>query len=590
MNIINRLFYAFVILHLLVQNVSAGSIWTAKLPGDATWHSLTGIGTLLVGTKSSLVSLDADNGQVLWQRDDMPKTSGASVKEIVGTPVLIVNDFTGSIKVKSSMRAIDITTGKDLWETEKHFGQAVGVYVAPTHELAVFFENGPEEASGTGEHGMWARAFHIYTGEKKWQTLYDNGGDVPLHPADNAGKFFVWMDLSGHQEPLIEGDFMYVPFKGVTCLNLNSGVIQWEVPFKPSYKSYKKSYAPLQIEGDVIYAAGNGEVRAIDKNTGALKWKSEKIRSALLAEVTIAGDLVFARLGGQFFESGARQWKLDEPLGVVALDKATGAEKWRYSNIKDGITNLLVLPDLQTVMLAGSQTLVGLDFTSVGKTKETFKVPLEFKRRMGGAEVAAAGLKVGGGLLTGGLLGAAKGAVSAAGGGKQRIDMPVALVRLDNGRVAVRGQQHVASFDPVSRAVDWSVYFSAPGTNNFSLVAMGAVVAFTQVAYTGMAMTSTSYTQAGQYQKSAFADTERFQKMASKRFSAAQSSRRHVFMLTTVEEGKKSGPGLIKLDMATGEAAGQILLDDKEPEYLVDDVTSRVYYFDEKSGITAYQL
>jgi hypothetical protein len=50
-------------------------------------------------------------------------------------------------------------------------------------------------------------------------------------------------------------------------------------------------------------------------------------------------------------------------------------------------------------------------------------------------------------------------------------------------------------------------------------------------------------------------------------------------VLTTVEEGRKKGTGLMGISLATGEGDKQIILDDKEPNYLGDEGLNRLFYF-----------
>ena len=57
-----------------------------------------------------------------------------------------------------------------------------------------------------------------------------------------------------------------------------------------------------------------------------------------------------------------------------------------------------------------------------------------------------------------------------------------------------------------------------------------------------------------------------------------------------VEDGTQKGPGLLKIDLATGEPRGQLLLNDKEPDYRVDEAVGRVFYFKGKNSIVAYQF
>lgn len=77
---------------------------------------------------------------------------------------------------------------------------------------------------------------------------------------------------------------------------------------------------------------------------------------------------------------------------------------------------------------------------------------------------------------------------------------------------------------------------------------------------------------------------------ASKRFSASQQARDNAYVLTTVTEGKESGVGLMTISLETGEPGAQVLLKDKEPEYVVDEVEGRLFYFNNKKQLLIYTL
>jgi hypothetical protein len=78
--------------------------------------------------------------------------------------------------------------------------------------------------------------------------------------------------------------------------------------------------------------------------------------------------------------------------------------------------------------------------------------------------------------------------------------------------------------------------------------------------------------------------------MAQKRYEASQHAREYAYVLTTVTEGKQSGVGLMALSLATGEPGAQVLLDDKEPEYEVDQLEGRLYYFNDRKQVLVYSL
>jgi hypothetical protein len=113
----------------------------------------------------------------------------------------------------------------------------------------------------------------------------------------------------------------------------------------------------------------------------------------------------------------------------------------------------MVLPEHHTVVFADAHNLYGLDISGAGVT-ETIEVPIEFKRKMGGGDIAKIGL----GAL-GGLSGLAKGAMSSS---KARLDVPVAIIRRD-GHIVVVGNQHLMGYDPVAQNLKWSTYYPAPG-------------------------------------------------------------------------------------------------------------------------------
>ena len=168
--------------------------------------------------------------------------------------------------------------------------------------------------------------------------------------------------------------------------------------------------------------------------------------------------------------------------------------------------------------------------------------------------------------------------------------MPVSLALQADGTVTVRGQQHIAGFDPAKNTLTWSNYFAAPGVNNFAVLAMGAVSVALAVANTGQAAMATSMSEHSRAVDGAIGSTDSFHKYAAQRFTATRAAGNSVYMLTNVEDGTQKGPGLLKIDLATGEPNGQLLLNDKEPDYRVDEAVGRVFYFKGKNSIVAYQF
>lgn len=584
---VRRRFWLAAVVLLVSPLHAAQQLWSVKLTEKPTWNTLTELGTLIVGTKGAVQSYDPDTGQVLWTRDDLDKTNAFNAREVQGAPYLLCNHSSGIAGSKVRLLAIDYLSGETVWEAEQVQGQYLATYPIPSAGIAIFVFNG--WGATKDEQGMLFRAHDLLTGEVKWQTKFGKANAVQLHIADNSGKFAPRLDLSGYQDPVIDGDIAYLGFRGVDALDLKTGEIKWTQEFKPGAKDFKRTYAPIRIDGDRLYAGGGGSVYAINKTDGSVIWQSDRISSyaglfksrdnAIVSQVEPINGKVFIRFGGNF--SNGQTVVLKEPLGVAAFDAATGAEAFKFTKPKEGITNLMVLPESNTVLFADASSLYGLDVAGATVT-EKFEVPIEFKRKMGGGDVAKIGL----GAL-GGLTGLAKGALAQS---KARLDVPVAIMRRDT-HIVVMGKQHLMGFDPVAQNLKWATYYAAPGnvlgdSLLFAVTAMAATAGNAQVAQSS-GYGSSQYNSGVSNIHSAL---DRYNRVAGKRKAATKSDGDYSYVLTNVEDGRKKGVGLMGISLDTGEGDKQILLGDKEPNYLVDEDLNRLFYFKGGKELIAYGL
>lgn len=564
-------------------------LWTLPLKEDAKWHALTGLGVLLVGTPSAVVCVDPETGKERWRRDKFKKTTAFNAREIAGTPWLLCNTSDGFMGTKFTLHLVDYLSGRTLWTTPEVLAHYMGTIPVPAKNLAVlvlnFFGDGSKESAG-----VFLVGYDLDTGKERWRSKYAATGEVVLHPADKVGMFSIpQMDLSGYHEPVIEGDALYLPYRGIHRVDLNTGELKWGVVFPTGDAGIKKAYAPLRVAGERIYGAGGGSVYAVDKNTGATVWFSERISefaglfkardNAIVGQIEPVGDKVFARFGGNF--SNGKEVTLRTPLGVVALDAATGKAVFASTGVKEGMTNLMVLPELNAVMFADAHHLYALDVAGTTAV-ESFRVPIEFKRKMGGGEVAQMGL----GAL-GGITGLAKAGFAQS---KARLDVPVAIHRRD-GTIVVQGKQHLMAFDPAGKAIKWSTYYPAPGGGlagmaMFALAATQGVMGNAQ-AMAGGGLGSSGYSSGV---STVHGGLDSFNAYAAKRAGATTGAATRTYVLTSVEDGKKKGVGLLGIDMGSGEATKKLILGSKEPDYLVDEAADRIFYFKDKGTVIAYQL
>ena len=581
-----RLLGSLLISSLLAVSLTAATArekWSQKLPGAARWHQLTPLGILLVGTDGALLAYDTEDGKVLWKRDDITKSNRNSARPIDGTPFLVANNFAGIAGSKVTLQLLDYVEGKTLWSTPQVMGQYLDTLPVPERDLVIFVLQTQEEK----EHGIFLFAHDLNTGKRRWATKFCKAGGIPLHTADNSGKFVPTLDLSGYHDPVVEGNEMYLGYLGVHCVDLDTGAIKWGVEFPPGDKNFKRTYAPLRIDGDLIYGAGGGSVQAINRRTGQLAWKSDRVSdyaglfkardNAIVSQLELVEGKVLARYGGNF--SDGRAVQLKEPLGVLVLDAASGRELFHMDKPKEGLTNLMVLPEIGAVLFADAANLYGIDVGS-DTPKETFKVAIEFKRKMGGGDVAKIGL----GAL-GGLQGLAKGVMAQS---KARLDVPVAISRMD-GHIVVQGKHHLLGFDPAAQDQKWSLYYAAP-SDALASSALFAVTALASLQGNAMAAPH-SYGSSGYNQGANLihSSLDRYYKFTERRAARGKSeaSQSYAYILTKLD---KRDIGLLGVNLNTGEGNRQLVLKDKEPEYSVDERTGRVFQFTDRGQLVCHEF
>lgn len=577
-------------LALVARGAPTKPVWTCPLGEDARWETLTDLGVLLVGTDSAIHCIDPETGKVLWKNAAFKKSTVMNAREIPGTPFLLCNQVSGIGGSKSTLTLIDYLTGETEWTAPEVMGQYLGTIPVAEKGLVILVMNTYKDGKGQ-DAGVFLFAHDLATGARKWSTKFTKANGIPLHLADNSGKFMPRMDLSGYHDPVLDGDTLYLGYLGVHALDVASGQIKWGVEFPPGDKGLKRTYAPLRIVGDTIYGAGGGSVIAINKQSGATLWKSDRISeyaglfkardNAIVTQIEVIGDKIFTRYGGNF--SNGQAVMLKEPLGVVVVSAADGKPLYQDKKIEGGLTNLMAIPEVGAVMFADGKELVGL--STAGTVAELFRVPIEFKRRMGGGDIAKIGLG-----LTGGVMGTVKAVRSS---GKARLDVPVAITRHD-GHIVVQGKQHLLGFDPAGQAQRWSIYYAAP-SDALSTIAMFAVTLAAsaqgnaQVAQNGSIMTSGGQ-QGMQNIQNALDRYNRYTENRARKIGGSKNSGSYTYIVTKLDKEKGGGIGLIGVNLASGETDRHLALGTKDPRYLADEEAGRIFYFKSGDTIQAYEF
>lgn len=568
------LLFSILIGGLLAAVTQAAPLWTHKPTADIKWYRVTDVGSVLIGSKAGLYTLDGSNGQTIWTRNDLAGTEEFEVETIAGTPLLLVSDTSGTFSKGTKLYAVDLLTGQNIWETDKLKGATVGV--EPVYEKdIVLLVTVPDNRANKAKPKI--SALRLTTGEMVWEADYPD--NVDLYGIERGSKYFPKFDLSGANEPLHDSDSVYFTYAGLHRYALEDGKLMWSVKYDVTEGSIKRGNAQALIDGETIYTSAKGQLRAIDKQTGNIKWTSKDFGGAV-AELKLIGDVIYGRLGGAFYDFGKREYVNKKPFGVAAVNRMTGATQWYYEGAKDSVTNMVLIPNENLVLLADAKNVIALDTSSTGKAKEAYKMKLEFKHNLGTAATVAKVAKFGFGGLS---------AIGSKGG--DSTDEPVALYRRENGTVVVQGKQHLLAFDPRSRNIAWSVKYEAPGVPGWQKIAMAGLTALAYTSATAAAANSYYGTTQNRWANSQRINSlAAYEQFVSKRYSATKSSGNYVYVLTTVKEGKEKGAGLIGVHMETGRGDRQIMFKDKEPDYQVDEAEGRVFNLRNSKELSAFSV
>jgi outer membrane protein assembly factor BamB len=566
-------------------------IWT--FPG-AKWYSMMETGNLMVGTETGITMLDGASGKQLWTRDDLKGISENEFTELTGTPLLLVADNSGTFTRKTKLFAVDTLTGKTIWETDKMQGFTVNVSPNYAKDMMVILTI-RDNRMNRDKPDIFA--LKITTGELLWQTEYtekvDLYGVVKKGRSGASAMLFGSgskssdrFDLSGENAPIFDGDSMYMTYAGLHRYNLADGKLIWKNAYDVTDGALKNTNGQAIIENDVIYTSAKGIIRAISKTDGSIKWQTKDYGKGGIAEMQILGDTLYGRMGGQFFETRKGEYQRKTPIGVVALNKTSGSEIWIYKDAKESITNMVILPDDNMMVIGDEKNLIGLDLSSQGKVKEAYKIPLKFKFKLGAGATAAKIAKIGFGGLSG-----------AFSKGPDTTDEPVALIRQENGTVVARGKQHLLAFNPKTKEISWSTKYAAPSVSGWQTIVMTALTAVTVALQQG---NKEMYASQGDWysvskQNNALLNTlTDYQNFMANRTTATKQNGNNVFILTDLsgknEKGKdEKGAGLISVNLLTGQGISQIMFKDKDPDYEVDEATGRLFNLKDKT-ISAYSI
>lgn len=259
-----------------------------------------GDGQLLLGSYQDLYAVDQTDGSAQWKYE--LRSNNKSILR-VGRTVYAVS----GVGNDGSLTAIDIHSGLKRWETEP--SQSIHPYAyAQEHIVGQVID-----------HTQSIGAVDVSTGTRVWER------------AIGISNYYYQPSLC------ITNETIYCGAGPLYALNLTDGSTHWTYPLGNG----ETALNPVS-DGSAVYLAFDDSVRALDAESGELRWRVDLPGIESIPTLT-DGTLYVA---------------LED--GLVALDSTTGNERFRVTVPDSGTVSTSPIVAGGAVYLAFDQTLYAL--------------------------------------------------------------------------------------------------------------------------------------------------------------------------------------------------------------------------------------
>ena len=567
--------------------------------GSIKWMKMSDPGTLIVSTSSGIHGIRPNESTTAFLFDKRTNIKEENFKLQPGTPyaMFVANGIKGVTYV------IDIVSGQTLFDSKaKDFSFITSRdIILPENKLVV---SGMRKIKGKIGQEYSIAVFDLATGNEEY-TIPQKGNNTVTGAAD------------------MENGKLYIPrTKGVDCIDLSSGSTLWTADVK--------KISSVEANENAIYAyqkSTNGKSTTIFKiNTnGSLGWgegnkmkgqvrQTEHLNQGIAVLTDIYGKSPESKIYFLDANSGQDLWdKAPKTKGLVShfftqddgiiFGVATGGiNKIKYNGTPLWKKPLKTGPSISTLAKTekGILYITAKDADMINETtgESVFGKPLKYKQSKSVASAYDSQNKRF-------LLSCSDGLYSIDGnsGKYDLIAKPKFGEKEMPNKIEMRGENILLSSSQNMMLLDqggkeiYHKHFKSPTKSMFSKIISGAL------AVTSVALSSSAALRAGanknsignynSYGKQMDTYSKGFAQIAgasfsamSKRFKASAQTQNDNFMLTKLD----SGVGLVKLNKDSGDKSKEILLKDKKPTYVVDDLERILYYQANNNTIYAYKI
>ncbi len=630
-----------------VESVSTENIaakkeaWRATFDREINWFNLTSFGTVIVSTDDALYGIEPETGKITWRQEQFKKLSKANYTGLKGSPFIAI--FEGGMM---SMRQfiIDITDGRIVCNTKDLGLRSANKRLSVPNMGALLFG---------GMNDRYAQSLMLVTlidGKQQWmvskifekateqlvaeplltntglmiattQRIYmlDKTNGSVIYKLDYPTKIEIPLAGQRVQSDDKESTLAYEAKKAPGAMAQAMGAGMKDALAAQMAVVYAKF---VTVDDKIAYFYNNNTITGIDIASGSILWPKTKlddpISNVLFDEngLLVATNDKKSELTLFDYKDGSNKWA--DPLklsGYISSIKLTGT-KLAVGSAKLNGRNLISIVDIVTGKPVSKSALkvdgtitdlrmiegVGLlyrtteecNIQDINTGKNVWPKSITYKTGGLGVDKGnftyfTADNSI---YATNQTTGETKLLASQKFGNKEVVS---SIEVIDQG-IVISSDQNVALFDFNGKKVYHS-FHAAPGASVFSKVMSGMAMA---ISIAGAA--SEGY-QAGTsgYGTSSYnshmKNADRWASIAvgamdtfSKRFNASDNAKNYILMLTDVKTVGDKGIGLVRINKANGKVEGKVVIDDKKPDYLFDEINNVLFYKDANRKIVAYNF
>jgi outer membrane protein assembly factor BamB len=338
-------------------------IWSAPIAWATLRPSFDSAYVYFGDEQHRVFQLARKDGRRVWQAQATPSRGPnfqLATGSVVAGPVVAVPD--------AQLFGLDRTDGTVRWRSS---------IICFSHAPATDGEN---VYAGCGDGRTFS--FEAPTGALKWTArVADDTGGVIFNPVVHSDTVYVgymrrtnpatggvgaieartgrrvWYRefersrgaTSSHGDAKIVNDLVIAASDNgeIYALERSTGNVRWKAPRIPVPGDARNDTRPLAVVGQhVIAGSSGGEVQALDAATGSMRWKKE-----------LRGSIVVP-----FASDSARVFIVNPGGRILALDASTGAIAWTFGSSSEENVMILGKPALRgdTVFVGGAKAVFAL--------------------------------------------------------------------------------------------------------------------------------------------------------------------------------------------------------------------------------------